>query len=95
MDFTDNIEELINLREQARLAKDWKLSDDIRNYLDDRLVFIFDTKAGQEIHYLTPSCFQLKTKNENQIKVKSFFEWLQNTTRITMTTRQYVEFKIK
>ena len=96
MDFTSNlIEELIDLRRQARVDKDWKLSDDIRNYLDAKLIFIFDTKAGQDIHYLTPNYFQHQTKTENNIKVKSFSEWLQNTTRIIMTERQYVELQIK
>ena len=36
------IDELIELRKHSRLAKDWGLSDDIRDYLDLKHIFIFD-----------------------------------------------------
>jgi len=42
MDFADkHINELIDLREQARADKDWKLSDEIRNYLDTKKCICF------------------------------------------------------
>lgn len=49
-----NIEELIEERRIARHNKDFKRSDEIRNILDQLLVFVFDTKEGMEIYHLTP-----------------------------------------
>jgi hypothetical protein len=96
MDFTTLlIEELIEARRKARVAKDWKSSDELRNYLDTKRVFIFDTKDGQEIHYLPESYFRLKVKTENSVKVKTFTEWFNDTSRVTMTERQYLELQIK
>ncbi len=42
------IEEIIDLRRRAREAKDYYLSDVLRDYLDSKKVFVFDTKYGQE-----------------------------------------------
>ena len=36
------VDELIELRKKARTDKDYKLSDEIRDYLDSKLIFIFD-----------------------------------------------------
>jgi hypothetical protein len=96
MDFTNIlIEELIAMRAGSRVAKDWKSSDEIRNHLDTKLVFVFDTKDGQEVHYLTQDFFKFQVRIENSIPVKSFSEWLNDTTRVTMTKRQFVEHQIK
>lgn len=54
---TKNIDELIDLRKQAREAKDYAVCDELRNYLDTQLVFIFDAPHGQEIYYLTEKYF--------------------------------------
>lgn len=52
MNFEDKyIDELIYLRQTARENKDWKLSDEIRDYLDSKLVFVFDTKDSQQVYY--------------------------------------------
>ena len=73
-------DELIELREKARLDKNYKLSDEIRNILDERLCFIFDTKEGQEVYHLPYSYFKFKDKFEH--------------TKI-MSNRQFVEYRIK
>lgn len=41
---------LLEIREKARSNKNWVLCDKIRDILDDRLDFVFDTKDGQELH---------------------------------------------
>lgn len=45
-------DELTDLREQARENKDYLLSDTIRNELDLRGSFCFDTKEGQVVYHL-------------------------------------------
>ena len=45
------IDELIDIRENARQKKDWTLSDKIRIYLDSKHVFIFDTNEGQIVYH--------------------------------------------
>ena len=42
---------LVHLRKEARLNKDFKLSDQIRDILDTKFVFIFDHKEGQEVFF--------------------------------------------
>ena len=79
------VDELIELRKEARENKDWKLSDEIRKYLDEKLVFVFDTKDKegkqfQEVWYLPESYFDNKDKYPETEK---------------MTKRQYVEYRIK
>jgi cysteinyl-tRNA synthetase len=43
------IAELVNARAQARLAKDWRKSDELRDELADRGWEARDTKDGQKI----------------------------------------------
>ncbi len=74
------IDELIEYRREARLNKDWALSDEIRSYLDTKLVFVFDSKFGQEIYHLTEDYFKPQ---------------LRKPETISMSRRQYVEYKIK
>jgi len=74
------IDELIDDRKEARVNKNWKLSDEIRDYLDTKLVFIFDTKWGQEVYYLTDGYF----KNQER-KIET----------IAMSKRQYLEYRSK
>ena len=45
------IDELVDLRREARAQKNWKLSDKIRAYLDTKHSFIFDTNEGQVIYH--------------------------------------------
>lgn len=47
-----NTDELVYLREIARQDKDFKKSDEIRNILDSRGSFVFDTKDGQVVYHL-------------------------------------------
>jgi len=56
------IDHLIDIRREARDKKDWKLSDEIRDYLDERFVFIFDVKGDdgnsyQEVYHLNEKFF--------------------------------------
>lgn len=81
MDFESKyIDELIEDRKEARANKNWKLSDEIRDYLDTKLVFVFDAKWGQEVYYLPPSYFKNKER-----KIET----------VSMSNRQYVEHQIK
>lgn len=81
MDFESKyIDELIEDRKIARENKDWKLADEIRNYLDTKLVFIFDAKCGQEVWYLTEKYFERQKR-----KIET----------MAMSKRQYVEYRIK
>ena len=45
------IDELIANRELARVNKDFTLSDEIRNELYLKSVFVFDTKEGQVVYH--------------------------------------------
>jgi hypothetical protein len=74
------IDELIEDRRIARENKNWKLSDEIRNHLDSKLIFIFDTKDGQEVYYLPESYFKNKSRKPETV---------------AMNNRQFVEYKIK
>ncbi len=47
-----SIDLLIDIRAQAREGKNWKLSDEIRDHLDSKNVFVFDTKDGQEVYHM-------------------------------------------
>lgn len=47
-----NTDELVYLREIARQDKDFQKSDEIRNILDSRGSFVFDTKDGQVVYHL-------------------------------------------
>ena len=54
-----HIDELIELRKEARLNKDYKLSDEIRDYLDNKLVFIFDQPdKTQKVLFLSEIYFK-------------------------------------
>lgn len=75
-----NIEQLIYERSLARLAKNWGKSDEIRNTLDNNLVFVFDTKVGQDVYYLTDGYFK---RQDKMIET------------IGLSKRQYVEYRIK
>lgn len=80
-----HIDELIEDRRIARENKEWKLSDDIRNYLDEKFIFIFDVKGNdgkpfQEVHYLYNEYFNRMESVEGMenLKFKSkrdFLEW--------------------
>ena len=79
MKFEDKyIDELVDLRNEAREQKNWKLSDEIRDYLDTKHTFIFDTNEGQVVYH-----GQEKTRQKliNQLKKearaeKIFDAWL-------------------
>ena len=74
---------LLEIREKARQNKDWSSSDQIRDILDERLDFVFDTKEGQDLYSYSEFYFK------NMSKIEKIYG-------ITFKTkRQFVEWKIK
>lgn len=45
------ISELIDIRATARIQKDFVLSDRIRDYLDTKQTFVFDSEHGQIVYH--------------------------------------------
>lgn len=72
------IDELIELRKLSRANRDYSKSDEIRNYLDSKYVFVYDTKDGQEVYHLNKDYF--KRKKEDMTN-RQFFE-IKNRTNI-------------
>ena len=66
----EHIEELIEIRATSREKKLWEFCDEIRNYLDERLVFIFDGPDGQEVFNLNEGYFKRKNDYEKTTKIK-------------------------
>ena len=65
MKFEDKyIDELVDLRNEAREQKNWKLSDEIRDYLDTKHTFIFDTNEGQVVYHGQEKTRQDKRKQQ-------------------------------
>lgn len=58
MNESKTLDELIALRWQLRQAKQYKQSDDLRDTLDQNLIFCFDHKDYQEVLYLTEVYFK-------------------------------------
>jgi hypothetical protein len=73
------ISELIEIRRKARVSNDYALSDKIRNYLDAKESFVFDTKEGQVVYHelkgMTRSKLIEKLNREKQAN-KLFDAWL-------------------
>ena len=73
------ISELIEIRKKARANNNYALSDEIRNYLDDKESFVFDTKEGQVVYHelkgMTRSKLIEKINREKQAN-KLFDAWL-------------------
>ncbi len=72
------IDELVDLRNEAREQKNWKLSDEIRDYLDSKHTFIFDTVEGQVVYHGQQRTRQKlidQLKNESRAE-KMFDAWL-------------------
>lgn len=49
LDITYEMQELLDKRAKARLEKNWKLSDELRNELNKLGVEVKDTENGQEL----------------------------------------------
>jgi hypothetical protein len=77
------IDEILAIRKIARDRKNWKLSDILRNYLDNELTFVFDTKDFQDVYYFTGKYFDNIEKIERLHNIK--FD----------TLRKFVEWNIK
>lgn len=75
---TKYIDELIAIREEARQEKNWKLSDDIRDYLDTKHVYVFDTPNQQVVYHRTGGTRQdlINQIKEDQRAQKLFDAWL-------------------
>lgn len=70
-------EHLLQHREEARNAKNWQQSDEIRDELDKRGVFIIDTKNGYETYYRPGTRKQLLEDIAKDIRAeKRFDSWL-------------------
>lgn len=72
------IDELIEIRHETRLKKDWALSDKIRDYLDCKYIFIFDSEEGQIVyHRKKESRNSLINKLKQEAKAEKLFNaWL-------------------
>jgi len=72
------IDELIAIREEARRVRNWVLSDRIRDYLDTKKVFVFDTETGQEVYHRNEGSRDdlIKEIKNEQNAQKLFDAWL-------------------
>jgi hypothetical protein len=72
------IDELVALRQGARVEKNWQLADEIRDYLDSQHSFVFDTKDGQVVYHRaegTRSELVVQLKDQARSE-KRFDSWL-------------------
>jgi len=82
MDFDSKyIDELIDIRKEAREQRNWKLSDEIRDYLDTKFTFIFDHKEGQEVYHRNKGTREelIKEIQKDRDAEKRFDSWLFST----------------
>lgn len=70
---TEPTDLLLEMREQARKLGDYGTSDLIRDELDRRLVFVFDTKDGPEVYYLFDGYFRANYSNGQELQTKRAF----------------------
>jgi len=75
---TKYLDELITMREKARLNKNWDLADKIRDYLDTKHIFVFDKKEGLLIyHRLNGSRQDLTEELKASSRAEKIFDaWL-------------------
>lgn len=73
-----HIDQLIDVRELHRDRKNWKTCDEIRDYLDTKHVFIFDTPEGQIVYNQTKGTRQdIVNKINSDKKYNAMFDaWL-------------------
>ena len=72
------IDELLEIREKTRIEKNWKLADKIRNYLDTKHVYVFETNEGQVIYHKKDGTRQSLVKQlKSEIRSENMFNaWL-------------------
>ena len=72
------IDELIAIREEACRLRNWVLSDGIRDYLDTKKVFVFDTPNGQEVYHRNDGSREdlIKEIKKEQSAQRLFDSWL-------------------
>ncbi|WP_223551841.1 hypothetical protein [Aestuariivivens sp. NBU2969] len=88
MDFENRyIDELIAIREEARECKNYNLSDKIRNYLDSKHIFIFDSANQQIVYHRKKGSRQdlIKEIKKEQRAEKLFYAWLYSINKTTKT----------
>ena len=75
------IENLIDIRKQYRADKNWQMCDAIRDYLDSKHVFIFDTPEGQVIYNEVKGTRQdvIDKINRDKKAEAAFDAWLYST----------------
>lgn len=92
------ISELIFIRSEARKNKNFKLSDEIRNYLDGKNTFIFDTKDGQVVHYELDGMTRdglVEKINKNKIAEANFDAWLFSIKKSLEIKNKKIRKKLK
>ena len=78
------VSELIEIRRKARVNNNYALSDEIRNYLDTKESFIFDTKEGQVIYHELKGMTRselIKKLNKGKQANKLFHSWLYSMSK--------------
>ncbi len=91
-----HIDQLIDIRKEARINKDYKLSDEIRDYLDSKLVFIFDHSDGfQEVWHCPESYFKRIARGfefgpESIVYPEVYFKYMKKDF---LCKRKYIEYK--
>ncbi|WP_242202069.1 hypothetical protein [Aestuariivivens insulae] len=77
------IDELIALREEARQSKNYKLSDDIRDFLDSKHIFVFDTPNQQVVYHRTTGSREdlINELKKEQRAQKLFDAWLYSVNK--------------
>lgn len=77
-------DELLEQRKIARQEGDYALSDKIREKLDARNVFVFDTKDGQEVYFSLKGTTResiITQMNEDRRANKMFDAWLYSVNK--------------
>ncbi|GAA3579333.1 hypothetical protein [Snuella lapsa] len=77
------IDELIVMREKARQSKNYKLSDNIRDFLDSKHVFVFDTPNAQVVYHRTTGSREdlINELKKEQRAQKLFDAWLYSVNK--------------
>ena len=73
------VHELLDKRKLARQNKDWKKSDVIRDKLDKRFVFVFDTPNGEDVYFELKGMTRdklIEKINKDKRAEKQFDAWL-------------------
>jgi len=91
------ISELVEIRKDARLNNDYSLSDKIRDYLDTKQTFIFDTKEGQVVYHELKGMTRSKIIhkiNKDKRAEKMFDAWLYSMRKsLKKSSKHLINYK--